>query len=205
MVTIAHPSGLSLTLTAQLDASALVFEYALDNGTATPVAAFNRFASVSAEGAPRVSADAAWIDLVGDTLTVLMAVAPVPAGLRVASRELPYVTPVAARERFVERVRLARPVPVRSPYRHALMQATAPAMHTVAPVKATQAARLRLDLGVFVVAPPIALREDAPGVLRPWPPGPAVSQSVLLSVELALPASLDVLDYDAVPIREPAP
>lgn len=204
MATLVHPSGLVLSCEARLEGDALLLSYALDNGTGASVAALNRFVVPSPGGAARVAPEAAYTDLAGDVLTVSMRVLEVPPGLRVAERELPFVTPVARGGRFAEAVRFARPVRLRSPYREALLRAAAPPMHTVAPSLPAHAARVRFELAVATVSPPVTLREDSPGVFRLWPPGPALASAALLVLDLQLPEPVDVLDLGPVPLDERA-
>lgn len=202
MATLTHPSGLSLSCEANLTGDALVLTYALTNLSPESVAAFNRFHVAPPDGSPRMAPDGAYTDLANDVLTVSMRVLEVPRGLRVAERELPFVTPVARGGRFTEAVRFVRPVRLHSPYREALLRAAAPPMHTVAPVRPARAARVRFELAVTPIAPPVTLREDAPGVFRLWPPGPALARAVTLALDLDLPDLVDVLDFDVVPLAD---
>ena len=203
MVTLAHPWGLRLSCDVLLEADALALTYTLDNHSELSIAAFNRFAIASPDGSSRLSPEGAYRDLAADTLTVSMLTLEVPPGLRVAEREVPFVTRIAPGHRFAETVRFARPVTLHSPYREALMRASAPPGHTVTATRGARATNVRFDLAVTRITPPVSLREDAPGVQRLWPPGPALASAAILSLDVAPEGVIDVLDFEVVPRPDP--
>jgi hypothetical protein len=174
--------------------------YTLDNGEGVDIGVFNWIQWTRPDGTLAFPAATAYVELVGELLLVRKRALPIPEGLHTAVYVPPPVSRVRAGSRFEERIVLELPVQVMQPFRAALLGA-----QQIAEVVADQpasASKLRLEVGVFPVLPPLQLVPEHPAhplVFSVSPPGPALAKQQVLSFDLALDAPLPVLDYRAAP------
>jgi hypothetical protein len=189
-------STLALTLTA--GASELWLDVAFTNGEGVEVLLYNRLSIVSPDGSSsRVDPNAAYVELLGETLHVRKMVLPLPPGLQAAEKLSPYLSKVAPGETVRERLVFPLPVKVEQPYRRALLQSKAPPGHRVSASRAASAKALTHSLGMVTLGPGERLIEVEPLVYRIWPPGPAADRQVVLEETVDRAAQpIAVLDYD---------
>ena len=93
------------------------------------------------------------------------------------------------------------PVPVNSPFRRALLAASAPEGTEVFAHALGFATMVKLSIGAFVTDPAwklIPLGVEFPNVYRVWPPGPAVDAQRVLTLSWPILPPVSVLDYAVV-------
>jgi hypothetical protein len=182
----------------------LLVEYRIRNDDTLALGLFNRLPVVGPTGAVTY-AGAAYIDFDAARASVHVrhVVLPVPDGLDIAARPVPYLTRVDPGQTHTETVWLAVPIAVCNPLRAALLSARGGGRMVVAS-RPGRAARLTVSVGVVALRPEwrlLAAAEAEPRVLRLWPPGPGVDAQVVHERTLRLPRSVQVLDYAPVSAR----
>jgi hypothetical protein len=174
--------------------------YSLRNSSGGDVGAFNRLIVVGLDGTLRFPADAVYVDLEETTIHLRKMVLPIPAGLRMAEREAPYVSRLANGEVFREEFFVPAPITVSNPLRRAALAGASPGAEIVAD-NPRKAQSVTFSVGVFRAGSDvkfIPVSPAHPGVFRVWPPGPAVDRQTILTDTFRLGEPLTVMDYRAV-------
>lgn len=191
---VTRPPALSVTVRQQ--PFGLTLSCRVANLSDTEFGLFTRLEEVFPDGTLRLSADAAYIELVGDTLRVEKSILAVPDGLRVAERTAPLATRLLPQGEWQEDITLHAPVRVCHPYRRAVLAAANPGAD-VNPEEPKAVREIEVVFGAFpltdVNLTPVS--PAFPAVCRAWPPGVALARQVLLTRKVPLTAELLVLDY----------
>ena len=184
-----------------LERDGLRVAYAMQNTVDSDVGIFNRIELTGKDGTPTVRPENAYIDLEGSTLRIQKMVLPIPEGLAMTARPVPYVTRLPPGQVFREEFVLSLPIRTYNPMKRAELAAASPRATIVAddPKSANSVA---FYVGVFQSRPGtkfIPVLEEFPDVYRFWPPGPGVDAQIVLSESMSLAVPIPVLDYRAVP------
>lgn len=193
--------GVKLTASASVDGSSLAIDYRIANGSDAPIALLNRIFDLDASGQPVSKPEMAYIDVDGDALVVRKSVQPIPPGLGVAEKVLPWATRVDAGASFEERFVLPIPVKVFHPYLAVSLRHAGGGTHTVVASLARKVTSVKLGVGVVPLSAPIKLDRvsaagEEPEVFRVSPPGIAAHRLVELWATVALGAGVEALDYE---------
>jgi hypothetical protein len=183
------------------DATGLSVSYTVRNEGTREVCLFNVLPDPVPGETMVIRASTAYVEIEDGTLHVRKMVLPLPEVLRMAERPTPFITRVPPGRTFTEKIVLPVPVSVESPFRHALLSASAPDGTRVIAAAATQATAVTLSIGAFALDPAwklISLAPDYPDVYRVWPPGPAVDAQVILTLTWRDLPPIPVLDYEVV-------
>jgi hypothetical protein len=183
------------------DVDALRLSYVVRNDGDKELGLFNVLPDVEPDGTLALRASTAYVDIGEGTLHISKLVLPLPEGLRMAERPIPYVTRVPRGGEFTEEIVLRVPVSVNSPFRRASLEASAPEGTEVIANAPAVATTVTLSIGAFVCEPTwklIPLAPEFPDVYRIWPPGPAVDAQRILTLSWPGLEPVPVLDYAVV-------
>jgi len=196
-------ANLTFACTLKEEQNRLAVTYTVGNHGAIDVGVFNRIESAEPNGAMKYPSNLVYVDLEDSTLRVRKMVLPIPFGLTMTVRPVPYVTRVGPQQSFTEEFSLEAPIAAYDPLTRAALAGANPGADVVAN-RPEQARRLIFSVGVFRSDPGfrfIPVSHQDPDIYRVWPPGPPVDRQQVLSKEFVLATPITVLDYRAVPRR----
>ena len=110
-----------LTVAVRQSAQSLTLACKVRAPTSVDYGVFHRIVDFYPDGAYRLSADTAYIEVVGDTLRIEKSCLAIPKELQVAEKSLPWAVKVPAGVEWEEEIRLTLPVRVCHPYRRAIL------------------------------------------------------------------------------------
>lgn len=176
----------------------LLVSYAVQNNSGGEIGLFNRIPTVANNRETGFRPENTYIDFQGSALLLRKMALPLPAGINMGGRSLPYVTRVAKGETYREALRFIEPILVDDPMRLAAMAAALPGK-AIKATRRREATSVIFSLGFF--RSDASIRFDPvsaqyPDVYRVWPPGPPVDRQQVLTKTVSLTPSAAVMDYE---------
>ena len=181
----------------KIEASELKVFYTIKNRTGDDLGIFNCIATTNLDGTINYSPNNVYVDLENSILLVRKMILPIPEGLNVAERMVPFVTVVRDGEEFNEAFSVAIPVKVCNPYKRALIAAKSPGAEVV-PIEKKMATSIQVCIGVCSLGSDIKIYPVSRvynDIFRIWPPGVCIDRQVVLSKKFDLEKPILVLDY----------
>jgi hypothetical protein len=176
----------------------LTLTYSVLNNSGDEIGLFNRIPTVENYRETGFRPENTYIDFHGSSLLLRKMALPLPFGVNMTIRPLPYVTRVGNGQAYREELTFSEPISVDDPMRRASMAAASPGK-TVKAIRRREAASVIFSLGFFRSGPGIrfeAVSAQYPDVFRVWPPGPPVDRQQILTKTISLTPPATVMDYE---------
>jgi len=199
--------GPILSCVIRQESGALHLAYEVKNTGNLDVGLFDQIMSVRLDGVPEFPTRNVYIDWIDQEdrdagmLHLQKCVLPVPEGLQMAERPVPYVTLLKHDEKVKREFSVPIPIAVCNPLRRAVLSASAQDAEVLPRMKKTVRV-VRFSVGAFFSDAQtqfIPISPDYPGVFRVWPPGPPADRQILLTEDTTVDEPLTTLDYQVVP------
>ena len=199
--------GMTVACTSVRDSGELRVASGVTNAGNLDVGLFDQIMSVRLDGVPEFPSRNVYIDWIhqegaADGIVHLQkCVLPIPEGLQMAERPVPYVTLLKHDEKVKCEFSVPIPIAVCNPLRRAVLSASAQNAEVLPRMKKTVRV-VRFSVGAFFSDAQtqfIPVSPDYPGVFRVWPPGPHADRQILLTEDTTVDEPLTTLDYQVVP------
>jgi hypothetical protein len=176
----------------------LTVTYAIRNDSAGDIGLFNRIPTIENYRETGFRPENTYIDFQGSSLLLRKMALPLPSGVRMTVRPVPYVTRVGNGQTYREEMTFSEPISVDDPMRRASIAAASPG-RVVKATRRREAASIIFSLGYFRGDPGVrfdAVSPQYPDIYRVWPPGPPVDRQQILTKTVSLSPPVTVMDYE---------
>jgi len=175
----------------------LTVNYVVRNDSAGDIGLFNRIPTIENYRETGFRPENTYIDLQGSTLLLRRMALPLPSGVNMTIRPIPYVTRVAKGQSYREELMFSEPISVDDPMRRAVLAKTSPGRVPVP--RRRQAESATLSLGIFQIDAEVRLTSVSaqyPDIYTVWPPGPPVDKQQILTKTVSFSPPLTIIDYE---------
>ena len=178
----------------------LTVSYTIANGGDNEVGVFNRIESPQPNHPLTFPPNLVYVDREGSVVEMKKVVLPIPSGLTMTMRPVPYLTRISPHRSLTEEFSVDLPISAYNPVKRADLAGNNPTADVTAS-NPEPVSKVVVSIGVFksdASVKFISVSPDYPDVYRVWPPGPPIDRQLVLSKEFVLARPVTVLDYRAV-------